>query len=301
MFERGRLDEVEALIKKNLEAARRFHKSEDHPEVLIPLIYVPMILQARGKWDEAERNYQDVDKMCRRVLGAEHHDTISNMYNLAVMLHARGKRTEAEPLFREAVRLYRKVQPNHPYTALTLYAWGNFLLDKGEFKQAEPALREALRMQRQALVKDHYSTGQTLAALGWALTKTGRAKEGELLLREGLDICNQMLPKRDWFTADTESLLGGCLMAQRQFEKAERLLLNGYQGLLAAAGSPPVTDSWPIRCILTLHDSPGAPAARIQQALDRIIRLYEEWGRDDEAAKWRAKRTKVEKKAKGGT
>jgi tetratricopeptide (TPR) repeat protein len=289
MYERGRLDEAESLIKKNLEACRRFHGSDDHPEVLISLMWEPMFLHARGKWDEAERKYRDVDKAGRRVLGAEHHDTVGNSYNLAVLLHVRGKLTEAEALLRESVRLFRKVQPNHPNMALALYALGDLLLDKGEFKQAEPELREALRIQRQALVKDHYSAGQTLAALGWALTKIDRAKEGEPLLREGLDICRKALPKGDWFTADTESLLGGCLAVQGQYEKAERLLLNGYNGLLTAAGNPPVTSSWPTRCMLSLHDSPGAPPAQIRQALDRIVTLYEAWDRPDKASEWRKK------------
>jgi serine/threonine protein kinase len=291
LYGRGQLDQAEALIRENLKACRRFHGSDDHPEVLVALQFLPMILHARGQWDEAERKYREADKICRHVLGAEQGDTIGNMYNLAVLLHARGKWSEAEPLFRETVLLYRKMQPKHQYMALTLYAWGNLLSDKGEFKEAEPALREALGIQRHGLVQDHYCTGQTAAALGWALTKTGRAKEGEPLLREGLEICRTKLPKKDWFTADTQSLLGGCLAAQRQYEKAERLLLNGYKGLQTAAGTPPVTDSWPIRCMLTLHDSPGAPPARIRQALDRIIALYEAWEEPDKAAEWRAKRT----------
>jgi len=300
LYERGQLDQAEALIRKSLEACRRFHGSDDHPEVLVPMQWLPMILHARGQWDEAERKYREVDKICRRVLGAGQGDTIGNMYNLAVLLHARGKWTEAEPLFRETVRLYRKMQPKHQYMALTLYAWGDFLLDKGEFKQAEPELREALRIQRQGLVPDHYSTGQTAAALGWALTKIGRAKEGEPLLREGLEICRKKLPKKDWFTANTESLLGGCLAAQQQYEKAEPLLLNGYKDLQTAAGTPPVTDSWPIRCMLTLHASPGAPPARIAQALDRVIGLYEAWGKADQAAAWRAKRTTPKTKPLNG-
>jgi tetratricopeptide (TPR) repeat protein len=296
LYERGRLDEAESLIKENLEACRRFYGSDDHPEVLIGLMWEPQILQARGQWNEAEREYRIVDKAGRRVLGAEHPDTIGNIYTLAVLLHSRGKLTEAESLFRESVRLYRKVRPNHPYTALALYAWGNLLLDKGEFKQAEPELREGLRIQRDALVKDHYCTGQTLAALGWAVTKNGRAEEGETLLREGLDICRKALPKGDWFTADTESLLGGCLTELEQYEKAEPLLLAGYKGLLAAAGEPPVTSSWPIRCMLSLHVAPGAPPLRIQQAMDRIVTLYEAWRNTEQAASWRAKRAELEKK-----
>jgi eukaryotic-like serine/threonine-protein kinase len=291
LYERGRLDEAEILIKENFEASRRFHGSDDHPEALIGRMWEPVLLQARGKWAEAERKYRDIEKVNRRVLGAEHLDTLAIMGKLGILLHARGKWTEAEPLLRDTVRLVRKVQPNHLFVAWALYAWSDLLLDKGEFKQAEPELREALKIQRQSLIRDHYSTGQTLAALGWVLTKTGRAKEGEPLLREGFDICRKQLPQGDWFTADTESMLGVCLAAQRQYEKAEPLLLNGYKGLREAAGAPPVTDSWPIRWMGSLHASPGAPPERIRQALDRIIELYEAWGKPDKAAEWRAKRS----------
>jgi hypothetical protein len=128
-------------------------------------------------------------------------------------------------------------------------------------------------------------------ALGWAVTKNGRAAEGEPLLREGLDICRRALPKGDWFTADAESLLGGCLTAQERYGEAEPLVLGGYKGLVDATGDPPVTDSWATHCILTLHAIPGAPPLRTRQALDRIIQLYEAWGKPDKAAEWRAKRT----------
>jgi serine/threonine protein kinase len=295
LFERGRLDDAEPLIQQNLNGQRRAGRADDHPDMLVALEWTPILLQARGKWDEAEREYRKVDKVCSRVLGAAQNDTISNLQNLAVLLHARGKWFEAESIFRRIVPAFRKVQPKHPYTALILYAWGNFLLDKGESKDAERALTEALLIQRKTLVKDHCCTGQTLAALGWAVTKNGRAEEGELLLREGLDICQRKLPKGDWFTADTESLLGGCLTAQRQFGKAEPLLLAGYNDLLAAAGNPPVISSWPIRCTLNLQPSPGAPPMRIQQALNRIVTLYETWGNAEQAGSWRAKRAELEK------
>jgi tetratricopeptide (TPR) repeat protein len=293
LYERGQIDKAETLIRSNLEACRRFH-GEHHPETLVALGTLPLLLEARGQWDQAENEFRKVDQIYRRVYGAEHHDTIGNTWSLAVLLHARGKWGEAEPLLRDSVRLHLKVLPKHPNTALALYAWGSFLLDKGQARDAEAELREALQIQRAALVKDHYCTGQTLAALGWAVTKTGRAKSGEPFLREGIKICRKKLPRGDWFTADAESLLGGCLLAQGCYEAAEPLLLHGYQGLQAAAGTPPLTDSWPIRCMLSLHDSPGAPPARILRALDRVIELYDAWGKPDQAAKWRAKRKTIQ-------
>jgi hypothetical protein len=91
-----------------------------------------------------------------------------------------------------------------------------------------------------------------------------------------------------------------------QYEKAEPFLLTGYEGLKAAAGDPPVTDSRPIRCTLPcpgLHAAPGAPPLKVQQALDGIVQLYEAWGKPDKAAAWRAKQSTPPKPASktGGT
>jgi hypothetical protein len=117
--------------------------------------------------------------------------------------------------------------------------------------------------------------------LGWALTRQGRAKEGEPMLREGLEICRTGYPVGPWTTADTEtpqldwatataeSRLGGCLTAQGQFAEAEKLLVTSYQSLQDARGTPP---------------------QRRAEAADRIVNLYEMWGKPEKAAEWRAKR-----------
>jgi hypothetical protein len=145
--------------------------------------------------------------------------------------------------------------------------------------QAEAALREALEIQRQVLPPRHRDIGQTLAALGRARTRQGRAEDGAPLLREGLDICRTGYPLGRWVTADAEtgldwgaataeSRLGGCLTAQGRFAEAEKLLLPAYRTLQCARGAPP---------------------PRRAEAVERIVRLYETWGKADQAAEWRLK------------
>jgi serine/threonine protein kinase len=292
----GRLDESEALLHENLEAHRRAGHPEKHPLVVSNAAWQPMLLVALGNWDKAEAEFRNSDDSCRHVFGPEHYETISNLANWAALLHARHKDAQAGPLLRECVRLYRKVQPDHPLLALSLYEWGTFLLERDDKKEAESVLREALTLQRKLLVQDHYWTGQTLVALGWTLTISGRPTDGEPLLREALDICRRTLPRGDWFTADSESLLGGCLSAQGKHEEAEPLVLSGYKGLLAAAGTPPVTDSWTVRFLGSLYTASGAPPEHMRQALNRIIELYEAWGKTQQAGWWRAIRSPSEQR-----
>ena len=76
----------------------------------------------------------------------------------------------------------------------------------------------------------------------------------------------------DWSTFSTRSQLGGSLLGQKKFAEAEPLLLRGYEGLKAREAKIP------------------APSKkRLAEAAERVVRLYEAWGKKDEADAWRKK------------
>ena len=62
------------------------------------------------------------------------------------------------------------------------------------------------------------------------------------------------------------SKLGACLAVQRKFNEAELLLLRGYEG------------------VKLQMKVPGAP---VIEASERLVQLYESWGKDDKANEWR--------------
>jgi eukaryotic-like serine/threonine-protein kinase len=72
-----------------------------------------------------------------------------------------------------------------------------------------------------------------------------------------------------------QSLLGDVLLAQHKYPEAEALLVQGYEGLKAREG----------------QISPLYARFRINEAGERIVRLYEAWGRAEKAAEWRTKLT----------
>ena len=93
--------------------------------------------------------------------------------------------------------------------------------------------------------------------------------EAELKLRECLTIRQKIQPD-DWTTFDTESILGEALLDQKKFADAEPLLLSGYEGMKQREDTIPSQDK-----------------PHLTQALERLVRLYEAWGKPDKAAKWR--------------
>ena len=85
----------------------------------------------------------------------------------------------------------------------------------------------------------------------------------------------------DWRTFNTHSLLGGSLLGQTKYAEAEPLLLSGYEGMKTREASIPPKDK-----------------VRLSQAAERVVKLYEAWGKPDRAAKWRKElesRKEVEK------
>jgi catechol 2,3-dioxygenase-like lactoylglutathione lyase family enzyme len=94
----------------------------------------------------------------------------------------------------------------------------------------------------------------------------GPAEEAEPLLREALDIRNRILAPDDWYIARDGSYLGECLTALGKYAEAERLLVDGFK---------------------LMKISPQAPSPRVRQADARVIKLYEAWGKAEEAATWR--------------
>jgi tetratricopeptide (TPR) repeat protein len=108
-----------------------------------------------------------------------------------------------------------------------------------------------------------------LAVRGATLLLEGKPAEAELKLRECLAIRRKSEPN-DWTTFDTQSLLGQALSEQGKYTEAEPLLRSGYEGLKQHRDAIPP------------HAKP-----RLTKALKRLVQLYEAWGKDAEAARWR--------------
>jgi hypothetical protein len=89
-------------------------------------------------------------------------------------------------------------------------------------------------------------------------------------LREALACCQGKLPQGHWHVAKVKSLLGGALLGQKKYMDAEPLLLAGYEGLNAGK-----------------KDLPAREQRSHTDAALRLVKLYDEWPKPAEAAKWR--------------
>src|SRR6185436_16753934 len=93
-------------------------------------------------------------------------------------------------------------------------------------------------------------------------------KEAESLVRRCLSIREKYRPPGHWTTANARSLLGETLALQGRFAEAEPLILAGYEGVVSA---------------------PGARPERRRRAGQRIVELYQAWGKSQQVEEWRAR------------
>jgi hypothetical protein len=142
------------------------------------------------------------------------------------------------------------------------------------------SLLKQLPEARKGLPEDSPQLAGLLAQIGQGLLGQKKWIEAEPVLRECLAIREKTRPD-EWNTFNTRSALGGSLLGQKEYDQAEPLIVSGYEGMKAReARIPP----------------PGKPL--LTDAAERVIKLYEAWGKKDKAAEWRAKLAKPSEQPK---
>ena len=265
----GKLVEAESLLRRNL-AIRRKISVPEHPLTQVTVNSLALVLRELGKWDEAEALFRDNFERRRRLRGRESLATLRVAHALALVLQGQGRLPEAEELLRENLEIARRnFGPGNTDAVAAAAGLAGVLRDRDNLKEAEPLAQEAFERRREILRPNHEDLAESAALLGLILTEKGRAREAEPLLQQALSVSQQLGPRGAGLLGQSQSQLGGCLTALARYPEAEPLLLAGYDGL---------------------ERVPGATPRRRADALDRVIRLYEAWGKPEKAAEWRQKR-----------
>jgi tetratricopeptide (TPR) repeat protein len=187
---------------------------------------------------------------------------------LAFLLTTRGAYLEAETLLRQSEAIYREVYEGdgNDRVGAVKVDLGTLYLLKGDYGKAEGESREALELLRKDPGPELSVTANALATLGLVLTREGHAAEGEPCLREALALRTKAVPLDSFLIPFTESALGECLAAQKHYAEAEPLLTDGYTGLI-----------WKL----------GEKDLRTIEARQRLAKLYDAWGKHEQAQLFR--------------
>ena len=178
--------------------------------------------------------------------------------NLAGVLARQNKAPEAETVYGEALALRRQLLGNeHPSVANLHHNLADLLRRSRRFEQAAKHFRAALRVRRGALGEDHVDVANSLYGLGITLSFFEAPQVVEPVLRQGLDLWLLRPDEGARKIAALRSLLGGTLTELGRFAEAEPILEASYE------------------------------AKADRRTLNRLLDLYEAWGRPHEAARYR--------------
>jgi non-specific serine/threonine protein kinase/serine/threonine-protein kinase len=267
-FRQGRHADAEAVFAKVLEQKQRV-LGDKHPESLTTMNNLGVVYRAAGKYPEAERTYTKVMEVMRDVLGENHPNVAQTMNGMAFLYMVQGKSAQAERLYTDALAMQRRiVGEEHPDAVNTMHNLAVFYVNEGRNAEAEPLATKALEIRQRVLGAEHPDTARSINNLGLLNLNLGRHEQAESLLRTASNAYEKAMPN-GWERYNCQSMLGASIAGQKRYQDAEPLMVAAYEALIQRKSSIPL-----------------ANVPVIDQAGQRVIQLYRDWGKPEKSAEW---------------
>jgi len=181
---------------------------------------------------------------------------------------------KAGPLTDEVLRLGQRLPiENGLYLTYGVSTLGWAYLEEGRLAEAGTLCELAVQATRRKPDGNPLANAATVIQLGVVRLAQGKYSEAETLLREGSPFVVKYWAD-EAYRPFVMSLLGESLAGQKKFGDAEPLLLQGYEGLVQRQASMPPYLNAP---------------RRITESLERLVQLYDAWGKPTQAAEWKQK------------
>lgn len=217
-------------LQQSCLATRRRLLGDEHPDTLISINVMGVVLQDQGKLDQAEPYLREALESRRRVLGENHPDTLVSLNNLALLLQEKGQLAEAEPYYREALAKYRRVRgEDHLSTLISISNLGFVLQAQRKLAEAELYYREAIEKSRRVLGAEHPSTLISIDNMGLLLRDQGKLAEAEPFIREAMDKNRHVLGEDHPDTLNSINNLGVLLREQGKLPEAAPYLRESLE------------------------------------------------------------------------
>lgn len=239
----GLFEAAEARASQAVELART-HLSEGDPAFPRVLNQLAVILDQRGRYDEAEVHFNEAleraqlrPRISASNSGAELLEaTVQN--NLGrLLLVARGDPDGAEPLISQALETRRRLlTPPNLELAESLHNLALVLQLRGELAETVELYRESLAMRTELLGRRHPQTSPSINNLALVLHGLGRYEEAEPLFQESLDARVEALGEAHPTVAVARANLGMLLRDRGDLDEAEPYLRTALEVIRATFG-----------------------------------------------------------------
>jgi len=258
-----RPDLAEPLLRDGIATLDRLYGLE-HPQAGKMLRQLAGLLRNTGRFEEAEPLYLQAIDIEERMLGPEHYELAVTWNSYSQLLTDMGRHEEGVAANQRFVAIVEAAYDGpHPSlgAAYNNLAW--MLMDLDRQEEAEANFMKSLDMLDDiGLPADHLNRTFPTSGIAKIYRRQGRLDEAERLYRDMLAVRLEVLEEDHRLVSEMKTNLAGVLLDQQRWDEAETLLLDARERLLRDR---------------------GPEDKRSQDAIGRLIQLYEATGREAEA------------------
>lgn len=310
-----------SLYEEALRRAKEVH-GRDHSSTLIIMYNLAYAYKSVGRFEEAISMFREVLKLRSASLGAENPATLRSLKGLSLTYASAGKHDDNLRVCEEFLESLRMQHgDSHVATLEAMHFLAEARRNAKQWEQAISLYEDLVNRRKQVLGLDREATLRSMHDLAFTYHEAKRYGDAVRVYEETLPLRLKVLPKGDPQTLDTMEQLavayrsvsqpdkallmddkrflalfenrreqlgdnhrltidalshrGACLIELKRFDEAEHLLIESYKGIQHAQYVP---DDWlPTYC-------------------DRLMRLYSEWQKPEEAKRWRETRLRLDRK-----
>ena len=266
----GKMRQALALFEEAREAVVP-KLGPDHPSTLVILDNLARMYRAFGRMPEAIKLAEQVRDARLKSFGAYHPDSIRALDGLGMIYQAAAEPEKALAMFQQAAAGLEKLDFIHVEAGEFIGNLCDCLDEMQQYDRADAWRQKWLRAVKKRDGPDSAASARDLAEQAEDMLRRGRHERAAAVLNECVAILEKKQPDA-WTTFRAQTLLGVALLAQQTYAEAEPLLIQGYEGLKAREAQIPALYA----------------RQRVAEAGERVVRLYEVWGKAEKVAEWRA-------------
>jgi tetratricopeptide (TPR) repeat protein len=183
-----------------------------------------MCVYRDGRYDEAEKAFTQVMENRKRVLGAEHPDTLTSMANLASTFWNQGRWKEAEELEVQVIETRKMVLgAEHLDTLTSMNNLASIYTNQGRWKEAEELELQVIETHKRVIGAEHPDTLASIGNLASMFWNQGRWKEAEELEVQVMETRKRVLGTEHPDTLISMGNLASTYRNQGRWKEAEEL------------------------------------------------------------------------------
>jgi len=207
---------------------------KDQPRVRARLMEtVGTVYRNLGLFSEAEPLLRESAETNRRLLGAEHPDTLQSNDQLGFLYLKQFRYEEAESTLSETVDAQKRVLgDDHPATIQTMFHLALLTEARGRNDDATRLHEEVLRARRRVLGEDHPDTLESKLVLGWLYWHTGQGAKSRPITLEALEGSRRVLGENHPRTLSIIDAMAAMTLDEVESEKLYRTALEGRRRVL---------------------------------------------------------------------